>query len=63
VDAITFLALYEVYKLALLAMSGGGGGGGGGSSFVESTATNVSHGLSTRFECDASGNGCITISW
>jgi hypothetical protein len=40
-----------------------GGGGGGGSSFVEDTATGVSHSQATRDECDTSNNGCITISW
>jgi Glycine rich protein len=40
-----------------------GGGGGGGSSFVEGTATNVSHTQATFNECDTSNNGCISISW
>jgi hypothetical protein len=40
-----------------------GGGGGGGSSFVEVTATNVSHSQATFGECDTGNNGCIMISW
>ena len=48
---------------------GGGGaadndGGGGGSSFVDSSkATHLSHNQATSHQCDASNNGCITISW
>jgi len=47
---------------------GGGGadndGGGGGSSFVDSSkTTNFSHHQATSHQCDASNNGCITISW
>jgi hypothetical protein len=46
---------------------GGGGadndGGGGGSSHIVSPATHVSDNLATAGQCDASNNGCITISW
>jgi hypothetical protein len=41
----------------------GRGAGGGGSSFVQTGATVVTQQVATDKQCDASNNGCVTISW